>query len=397
MCIVLDSFGAAVPEMEISDASKGLARNVVRCLPTVFDDSRHPYAILNELHQKRILSTLQHDNLGQRDGDWCARVTLSSVDMQLTSLSIEKWGGSKAQAKLHASKDLLWKLRDGMLMLSIYSVFRLCNSADDNPVVSSQMKKINPTEIEVGDQNSGSFLSHHSATTSAVPPEALLSEHSTFTKKQLRLLEVAETHLSKLREMHEMGDAVAIPPETTCHTTIISVDVEWHECSRNKMLEFGLAWTHLLNNRVEEAKISVHHLIVQDNYDIRNGKWVPDNKDNFRFGTSERVSLADVPERLHDIMMSVARRSGRVYLIGHSVHADIAVLNSLGFVDPIAGKLAICDIAKAFQARYRHKSITGLSKLLDYYGIEFDHLHNAANDAFFTLLLCLRMMSHEQA
>lgn len=267
--------------------------------------------------------------------------------------------------------------------------------------MSSQTIKIDPTEIKVEDQCSsvhsgGSFLLQQSKTKGAVPPEALSTLHSTFTKKQLRTLEVAETHLSILREMHQMGDPVAIPPETR-QTAIVSVDVEWHERSRNKMLEFGIAWKHVGNDLVEEAQIAVHHLIVQDNYDVRNGKWVPDNKDDFRFGTSERVWLADVPNRLRDIMMSVVRRSGRIYLVGHSVHADLEILNSLELVDLIAEKLVICDIAKAFQAKHRHKSLTGLSKLLEFYGIEYEHLHNAANDAFFTLLLCLRMICHEKA
>lgn len=108
--------------MEIPDASKILAHSILRCSPLLSDDSRHPYAVLNELHQQHVLSTVQHDDLGQLNGDWCARVTLSSVGLHLTSLSAESWGGSKAQAKLHASKDLLQRLRNGMLMLFVYSL-----------------------------------------------------------------------------------------------------------------------------------------------------------------------------------------------------------------------------------------------------------------------------------
>ncbi len=57
------------------------------------------------------------------------------------------------------------------------------------------------------------------------------------------------------------------------------------------MFKIGIAWISVAEVW-SPRKISSRYLIVEEYVDLRNDRYVADNKENFNFGTSELVLIA---------------------------------------------------------------------------------------------------------
>ena len=96
-------------------------------------------------------------------------------------------------------------------------------------------------------------------------------------------------------------------------------DTEAYEHEKDKLTEFG--WS-IFNN---EGTIHTEcHYIVDEYYDLRNHDNVPDNKDNYRFGRSERLPL----RRIEEILKTEIK--GIDFIVGQGIHNDIFYLEKLG-------------------------------------------------------------------
>ena len=159
------------------------------------------------------------------------------------------------------------------------------------------------------------------------------------------------------------------------------------------MLEVGIAWISAAEVW-SPRKISSRHLIVEEHVDLRNGRYVADNKENFNFGTSELVPMAALAGVIIQALEGITAGCDRTYLIGHSIHHDVHWLEGLGIdLDRLA--LTTCDIGKAHQGKKGHLQLTRLAAIMDHHGINQANLHNAANDAYYSLEVGLRMMEVE--
>lgn len=119
------------------------------------------------------------------------------------------------------------------------------------------------------------------------------------------------------------------------------------------------------------------HIIVTDHLHLQNGKYVADNRSNFNFGQSVFLSLHSAIDRVHEELSA----SGSC-LIGHNIKADIRFL---------AGKskcpinIPVFDTQIMYKQATLGENILGLVRVLEELNIEYTNLHNAGNDAYYTL------------
>lgn len=198
----------------------------------------------------------------------------------------------------------------------------------------------------------------------------------------------------------------------------ISIDVECNERCHSQTTEVGLS---ILDTRDlagiapgQEAvnwtsRIKSRHLRVVEYGHIINHDFIPGCPDRFEFGDSEWVKLEDVPSIVDNCFRSylpeiadaedtqAERRN--VVLVGHNPSADVNFFLDLGvplfreskeksvFLDTV-------DTAEVFRVSRQEMNVRSLGSILATFGITGWHLHNAGNDARYTMEAMVRMLFH---
>uniref|UniRef100_A0A7S3A936 Gfd2/YDR514C-like C-terminal domain-containing protein n=1 Tax=Rhodosorus marinus TaxID=101924 RepID=A0A7S3A936_9RHOD len=117
---------------------------------------------------------------------------------------------------------------------------------------------------------------------------------------------------------------------------LLSVDIEAWERDQTKMLEIGAVLFELKkwDSAMPELTIlSCKHFVVRENARCRNGRFVPDRRDHFNFGTSEVANKATIFSQLSDLV------SRSEFMVGHGFRSDVKYLKNNGF--------AVDDLNKA--------------------------------------------------
>ncbi|KAG0272477.1 hypothetical protein BGZ95_011767 [Linnemannia exigua] len=165
----------------------------------------------------------------------------------------------------------------------------------------------------------------------------------------------------------------------------ISVDIESHEFNHDKILEIGWSiWDSGVHKFMDK------HYAISDYRHLRNGKYVPDKRDRFMFGKTVWEKLQGSIAAFQQDLEKAARRNehGRFVLIAHDMTSDMKYLSHMGVTFP-EGMIQF-DTLEMNAARVGDSNCkTGLGKLLDEVEIENYCLHNAGNDAHYTLELFL--------
>jgi len=155
--------------------------------------------------------------------------------------------------------------------------------------------------------------------------------------------------------------------------SIISFDLEFWEKKTSIVLEIGFT---VLDTKT--MKMVSKNLVITDYLDKVNGIYVPDNKYNFMFGETLFLKKKDAWELFY------AQLDKADLYLGHSLHNDLAKL----------------------EKQYMHKKYYDTTKMFDYYANGFDsivnlekisnacelnpqYLHNAGNDAYYTMKCAL--------
>ena len=174
----------------------------------------------------------------------------------------------------------------------------------------------------------------------------------------------------------------------------LSIDLEFYELDNHIVTEIGLAWcesTTFVDHNTILTPECCRHYIISENKGYRNSQFVPDEREHFDFGLSEEVSLYDITHSItHEILQ--ASNGLLVVLVGHSMEGDLARLTELGlWLEELV--TAEFDIGIAFQELEKATERTSLGKMLKAFGIEHSHLHNAGNDAGYTLAASRHVLS----
>ncbi|KAK3845553.1 MAG: hypothetical protein J3R72DRAFT_364552 [Linnemannia gamsii] len=165
----------------------------------------------------------------------------------------------------------------------------------------------------------------------------------------------------------------------------ISVDIESHEFNHDKILEIGWSiWDSGVHKFMDK------HYAISDYRHLKNGKYVADRRDRFMFGETVWENLKGSIAAFQQDLEKAARRNehGRFVLIAHDMTSDMKYLSHMGVTFP-EGMIQF-DTLEMNAARVGDSNCkTGLGKLLDEVDIENYCLHNAGNDAHYTLELFL--------
>ena len=205
----------------------------------------------------------------------------------------------------------------------------------------------------------------------------------------------------------------------------ICVDIEAFEKNHDIITEVGIA--SLDTRHLQELKpgqdgehwkreIKSRHFRIKEyaHPHYVNKEHVVGCPDRFEFGVSEIISRADVPKTIWPMFsapfcakpdllntLTISNSDSRaVVLIGHDTKADIEYLRKLNFsLDYVDNILEIMDTASLFRALKHDLQPTGLGKMLWELNITGWNLHNAGNDATYTLQclisICMRALDRD--
>ncbi|GAA5905044.1 hypothetical protein JCM8208_007668 [Rhodotorula glutinis] len=200
----------------------------------------------------------------------------------------------------------------------------------------------------------------------------------------------------------------------------LSLDIEMWERNTSDLLEFGWSTLELFKNRKTgkvETRRDTQHAVVKENAHRRNGKYSPDARDNFAFGRTVRLPQQAIYHTLAALLHTLSAHA-HVFLIFHDPRADLRALDRIGFdtardFEPdlrrlgalardIAhregGRVWVVDTQRLFSAWINRKVQTGLEKACLEVQVPTKPklLHNAANDAYYTLNLFERLMDRQR-
>ncbi|PWW73556.1 hypothetical protein C7212DRAFT_332041 [Tuber magnatum] len=156
---------------------------------------------------------------------------------------------------------------------------------------------------------------------------------------------------------------------------------------------FGLASAPPRRSDAIIDLITSHHFRVSEHRNMRNGQFVTDAADLFMFGDSEFVSLGQLPERIAECFRYYGNKGEkrRIVLVGHDVKTDVDFLMAVGYDVSNIADLEVIDTTCMWKAVMGDHQSKGLGPMLYDLGVDFRHLHNAGNDATYTLQALVKM------
>lgn len=190
---------------------------------------------------------------------------------------------------------------------------------------------------------------------------------------------------------------------------IIAVDVEAYEKAQGIITEVGVSTLDTRdlkdtppgkNGQNWQQFIRGRHFRVIENKAYVNGQFVAGCPENFDFGETEWASLKTMasvltkcfhepfskPTSSADIIEEDPNNKRNIVLLGHDIEQDIQYCHKLGF--SVLGRgnmLATIDTKAMYQAYTRDASPRGLGAIMSDFDFTAWHLHNAGNDAVYTI------------
>ncbi|KAI9045473.1 uncharacterized protein KD926_007888 [Aspergillus affinis] len=187
---------------------------------------------------------------------------------------------------------------------------------------------------------------------------------------------------------------------------LISIDVECNERCHSQVTEVGISTLDL--SRLSgvppgeqgaqwTAQIQSRHLRVHEFGHIVNHEFIRGCPAYFKFGTSEWVSLADLAVMVREGFTPALDQGGEpraVVVVGHNPSMDLASLREMGAPVEVKsnGVVDIVDTAETWRIMRGELSARSLGAILADLGMAGWHLHNAGNDARYTMEVLIRMM-----
>ncbi|OGM41025.1 hypothetical protein ABOM_010301 [Aspergillus bombycis] len=190
----------------------------------------------------------------------------------------------------------------------------------------------------------------------------------------------------------------------------ISIDVESNEHYHKQITEVGISTLDTLDlvgmSPAEDGahwrtKIKSRHLRVEEYAHHVNQHFVAGCPGNFNFGTSEWVSAKDLGATVQDAFQissssSPTHAPRHLILVGHAISSDIQYLRQIGIRTErkpggTAGFIGTVDTAEFFRIIRGEPTTRKLADILQEFHMTGWHLHNAGNDARYTMevMLCM--------
>lgn len=187
----------------------------------------------------------------------------------------------------------------------------------------------------------------------------------------------------------------------------ISVDVESNERCHSQVTEIGISvldTRDLVNTPPGETatnwttNLRSRHFRVKEYSHVVNHDFIPGYPDRFEFGDSEWASLSELPTLTETCFQHYLSQQRNLVLVGHNPSVDVRYLHDLGvplFQDLQHSPsvfLETVDTAEVFRVSRHELTVRSLGNILAAFGVTGWYLHNAGNDARYTIeamVLCL--------
>jgi phage FluMu protein Com len=174
--------------------------------------------------------------------------------------------------------------------------------------------------------------------------------------------------------------------------TLISIDNEFFEKVTSKVIEIGIS---IYKPTYQKFALFPHflniHFIIREFINLRNGHFVPDSKMKNITGQSILISKNEIPKVMSLIFKSLGPK---VCVVGHNVSSDIESFKYLNYQIP--SQMLVIDTASLWYSLIGSKNVkSALTFILDKLNVPSAFLHNGANDAYYTLIVCLMLTSPE--
>ncbi|KAI8612959.1 hypothetical protein BC830DRAFT_1134388 [Chytriomyces sp. MP71] len=147
-------------------------------------------------------------------------------------------------------------------------------------------------------------------------------------KRELKRVERDASDSASMQQ--QLMDARTMVSKAVSKATVfLSLDVEAYERDQSKILEIG--WT-IFNPKATGNGLIGKHFILEENSNLKNGRYVPDHRNDFKFGDTEVECLDYVISLLKvDLNIDDANAVGAgAVLVGHAVSGDIEWLKKCG-------------------------------------------------------------------
>ncbi|GCF00121.1 hypothetical protein ZYGM_003119 [Zygosaccharomyces mellis] len=193
-------------------------------------------------------------------------------------------------------------------------------------------------------------------------------------------------------------------------TILFSLDIEAFERDNNVVTEIGISIYDPRENLHSLVPVKRnYHLVIFESLHLRNKKFVCDSKDCYILGESLVLDLqgcVEFVQALVDYYMipqTKADRSWSRAFVGHNLHGDLKWLRMLGVNIPDDHQMDfnltnlkenkqtyVLDTEKLYRSCYGNFG-GNLGRILRLFRIPHAFLHNAGNDAHYTLQLLMCM------
>jgi hypothetical protein len=271
--------------------------------------------------------------------------------------------------------------------------------SDQKLVVDRLETSFNSTKTEDASLPAGLELDEEDIMNSSKEVELLAMQHILGLKDASdESIKIKPTELERLQRLK------AAEPVFVC------IDLEAYEFAQEKITEVGVSVLdsrHVVGTDPGPdgsewlSKITTRHLITREYKHLVNKRFVHGCPDKFNFGKSEIVFLNRIHTTLTQLfanpspgsVLATDKGPRKLILVGHGLSNDTAYLSKLKF-DPHAKGNIIQDVdTQRFVGT--KKQTVGLSRLMTGLGVSPENLHNAGNDAAYTLqALVLMTVQH---
>ncbi|KAI3405152.2 hypothetical protein KGF56_002108 [Candida oxycetoniae] len=187
----------------------------------------------------------------------------------------------------------------------------------------------------------------------------------------------------------------------TRKSILMSFDVEAWEKDTNIVTEIGVAiYDPKLGGGMGFGIVPTIfqiHTRIRESLELKNGEYVPDHVDNFNGGVTLVLGQDETGIFLQSLIdfffgtdqpQKEMQYISRSYLVGHGLKGDIKWLTMLGVKLP--ENILTIDTSELMKVTHGQSPV-GLARALNYLDIPHNFLHNAGNDAYYTLLLALKL------
>lgn len=174
---------------------------------------------------------------------------------------------------------------------------------------------------------------------------------------------------------------------------LFALDIEAWELNSNIVTEIGIAIYDPRDQQVSLVPSTIQiHIRIKEHLEKTNGRYVPNHARNFNGNITYIMPQAEAAlftQTLVDYYFCKIRQHGfSTYLVGHNLQGDIKWMNSIGVVFPLG--YSTLDTNHLFRINHGKTNIS-LKKALKAVEIPYAYLHNAGNDAYYTLLLAMKI------